>query len=158
MANLLKMAISEIIRTLHRRGWSQRRIADQLGVNRETVARHLRRPEPDPKPAITPTGSEPADDTTKPAIAPTGSDTVPPPRGSGRVSGCEPWRALITDKADQGLSAQRIYQDLVADHGYAGSYYGVRRFVHRREQAHELPFRRIECDPGDEAQVDFGTG
>src|SRR5512142_945157 len=174
MANLLKMAISEIIRTLHRRGWSQRRIADQLGVNRATVARHLRRPEPDPKPAIAPTGSEPADDTPKPAIAPigsepaddttgpavapTGSDTVPPPRGSGRVSGCEPWRALITDKADQGLSAQRIYQDLVADHGYAGSYYGVRRFVHRLEQAHELPFRRIECDPGDEAQVDFGTG
>src|SRR5512142_2966165 len=174
MANLLKMAISEIIRTLHRRGWSQRRIADQLGVNRATVARHLRRPEPDPKPAIAPTGSEPADDTPKPAIAPigsepaddttgpavapTGSDTVPPPRGSGRVSGCEPWRALITDKADQGLPAQRIYQDLVADHGYAGSYYGVRRFVHRLEQAHELPFRRIECDPGDEAQVDFGTG
>ena len=43
MANLLKMAISETIRTLHRRGWSQRRIADELGVNRETVARHLRR-------------------------------------------------------------------------------------------------------------------
>ena len=31
MANLLKMAISETIRTLHRRGWSQRRIADELG-------------------------------------------------------------------------------------------------------------------------------
>ncbi len=57
MANPLKMAISETIRTLHRRGWSQRRIAEQLGVNRETVARHLRRPEPDPKPAIAPTGS-----------------------------------------------------------------------------------------------------
>jgi hypoxanthine-guanine phosphoribosyltransferase len=28
MANLLKMAIRETIRTLHRRGWSQRRIAD----------------------------------------------------------------------------------------------------------------------------------
>ena len=42
MANLLKMAVSETIRTLHRRGWSQRRIADELGINRETVARHLR--------------------------------------------------------------------------------------------------------------------
>ena len=42
MAGLLKMAISETIRTLHRRGWSQRRIADELGINRETVARHLR--------------------------------------------------------------------------------------------------------------------
>ena len=174
MANLLKMAISETIRTLHRRGWSQRRIADQLGVNRETVARHLRRPEPDPKPAIAPTGSDQPDGAPKPAIAPLGSaevdgapepasapadsGTVPLPRGSGRVSGCEPWRELITAKAGQGLSAQRIYQDLVADHGYAGSYYGVRRFVHRLEATHGLPFRRIECDPGDEAQVDFGTG
>ena len=46
MANLLKMAISETIRTLHRRGWSQRRIADELGINRETVARHLRQADP----------------------------------------------------------------------------------------------------------------
>jgi transposase len=174
MANLLKMAISETIRTLHQRGWSQRRIADQLGVNRETVARHLRRPEPDPKPAIAPTGSDQSDGAPKPAIAPiglteidgvsepasapAGSGTVPQPRGSGRVSGCEPWRELITTKAGQGLSAQRIYQDLVAESGYAGSYYAVRRFVHRLEETHGLPFRRIECDPGDEAQVDFGTG
>ncbi|MHB1313152.1 MAG: IS21 family transposase [Gemmatimonadaceae bacterium] len=174
MANLLKMAISETIRTLHQRGWSQRRIAEELGVNRETVARHLRLPEPDPKPANAPTGSELKDDAPKPANAPTGSEetddapdrtiaaadlgAVPPPRGSGRLSGCEPWRARITAKAGQGLSAQRIYQDLVADHGYAGSYYAVRRFVHRLERVHELPFRRIECDPGDEAQVDFGTG
>jgi predicted transcriptional regulator len=51
MANLLKMAISETIRTLHRRGWSQRRIANELGINRETVARHLRPADPPPKPA-----------------------------------------------------------------------------------------------------------
>jgi IS30 family transposase len=49
MANLLKMAVTETIRTLHRRGWSQRRIADELGINRETVARHLRRGDPQPK-------------------------------------------------------------------------------------------------------------
>jgi transposase len=174
MANLLKMAISETIRTLHRRGWSQRRIAAELGVHRETVARHLQWPEPDPKPAMAPTGSEPVSGVSKPAIAPLGSAViddapdpasgptasgpVPPARGTGRLSGCEPWRELITAKAHQGLSAQRIYQDLVAEHGYTGSYYAVRRFVHRLEQTHELPFRRIECDPGDEAQIDFGTG
>jgi transposase len=174
MANLLKMAIREIIRTLHRQGLSQRRIAEELGINRETVARYLRLAQPDPKPAIAPIGSAELDDVPKPAIAPigsaelddasglavapSGSDPLPPPRGSGRVSGCEPWRELITAKAEQGLSAQRIYQDLVTDHGYSGSYYAIRRFVHRLEQAHDLPFRRIECDPGDEAQVDFGTG
>ena len=174
MSNLLKMAIVETIRTLHRRGWSQRRIADELGINRETVARYLRQAESPPKPANAPPGSMPDDGAPKPANAPLGSTShdgatkpapAPPglapgpqPRRSGRASGCEPWRDLILAKCQQDLSAQRIYQDLVAEHGFAGSYYCVRRFVRRLEEAHDLPFRRIECDPGDEAQVDFGTG
>jgi IS30 family transposase len=54
MANLLKMAISETIRTLHRRGWSQRRIADELGINRETIARHLQQAAALSKPANAP--------------------------------------------------------------------------------------------------------
>src|SRR5262249_56824963 len=96
MANLLKMAISETIRTLHRRGWSQRRIAAQLGVDRETVARHLRLPEPGPKPANAPPGSDQSGDAPDPGIAPTGPGAALPPRGSRRLSGCEPWRALLT--------------------------------------------------------------
>ena len=58
MANLLKMAIIETIRTLHRRGWSQRRIAAELGINRETVARYLRQADSASKPATAPTGSD----------------------------------------------------------------------------------------------------
>ena len=81
-----------------------------------------------------------------------------PSRGNGRASGCEPWREQVRAKCDLGFSAQRIYQDLVAENGFVGSYYCVRRFVHRLEETHELPFRRMECDPGDEAQIDFGTG
>jgi transposase len=174
MANLLKMAIRETIRSLHRQGWSQRRIADELGINRETVARHLRRADPPSKPANAPPGSDADPDASKPANAPPGSDagpdapelTValpgsrpePQPRGSGRASGCEPWRDLIRAKCDLGLTAQRIYQDLVADHGFVGTYYCVRRFVRRLEESHDLPFRRMECDPGDEAQIDFGAG
>lgn len=190
MANLLKMAISEIIRTLHQRGWSQRHIAAELGINRETVARHLRRADSPPKPADAPTGSQQGPGAPKPADAPTGSEgdrtapgsadaptgsegdpgTIrlmpgtpcptpdPPPHGNGRASGCEPWRELIRARCDLGLSAQRIYQDLVTDHGFAGSYYSVRRFVRRLEKARDRPFRRIECEPGDEAQIDFGCG
>ena len=174
MSNLLKMAVRETIRTLHRRGWSQRRIADELGINRETVARHLRQADPPSKPANAPPGATPVDGAPKPANAPPGSEgdegaaeltratlgSTPDPqsRGGGRASGCEPWRELIRAKCDRGLTAQRIYQDLVADHGFVGTYYCVRRFVRRLEGARDLPFRRIECDPGDEAQVDFGAG
>ena len=158
MANLLKMAISESIRTLHARRWSQRRIADELGINRETVARYLRLAESTSKPAKAPTGSDEGQGAPERTLATPSSTPDPQPRGSGRASGCEPWRELIQGKCDLGLSAQRIYQDLVADHGFVGSYYCVRRFVHRLEESHDLPFRRIECAPGEEAQIDFGTG
>jgi transposase len=56
------------------------------------------------------------------------------------------------------LSAQRIHQDLAAEHGFRSSYYSVRRFVRGLAATQELPFRRLECGPGEEAQVDFGSG
>src|SRR5262249_48794934 len=59
---------------------------------------------------------------------------------------------------DRDLSSQRIYQDLVSEHGFAGSYYSVRRFVGRLGPRSELPVRRMECAPADEVQVDFGRG
>ena len=94
-----------------------------------------------------------ANPTARPSFGPGKCD-----QSSGRKSECEPWRDVIQAKCDLGLSARRIYQDLTTEHVFTGSYYSVRRFVHRLEPPRELPFRRLECGPGDEAQVDFGTG
>jgi transposase len=181
MSNLLCVAVIDTILSLYQRGWSQRRIACELGVQRETVARYLRQAA-DAKPANAPIGSSDADNDAKPANAPIGSPapgdapkpapaplgaaglpdmpTAPPAleTGAGRPSDCAPWRAVIEAKLELGLSAQRIYQDLVAEHDFTGSYYSVRRFVRGLEAMQELPFRRLECGPGEEAQVDFGTG
>jgi len=164
MSNLLKVAMIETILSLRQRGWSQRRIARELGIDRETVARHLRQPPAPPKPALAPIGSSDTDEESKPAIAPTGSagaGAASPPgaegrQAAGRPSECAPWRDAIQAKLALGLSAQRIHQDLAAEHGFGGSYYSVRRFVRHLEATHELPFRRLECGPGEEAQVDFG--
>ncbi len=63
--------------------------------------------------------------------------------GSGECSGslCAPWQAQIQKAVEGGLSVQRIYQDLVSDHHFSGSYYSVRRFVQRlRPEGAELPF------------------
>src|SRR6266571_5292796 len=52
--NQLKMDIQQTISTLSRSGWSQRRIAREVGIDRETVARYRRlaRQSEEPKPAI----------------------------------------------------------------------------------------------------------
>lgn len=192
MANRLKMAKIETIYSLHGRGGSARRIARELGVDRETVARHLRAPPFESNAANAPAGILPIEAGSNAAIAPTGisvdpaaaphragsgssapfhspadagfvepsrEPTVPAPSPKqGRPSACEPYRAAIVEALNQGLSAQRIYQDLVSGHGYTGSYYSVRRFVLKLERRTALPVRRMECEPGDEAQVDFGKG
>jgi len=77
---------------------------------------------------------------------------------AGRQSYCEAFKELIEGWCQARLSAQRIYQDLVSLHGFTGSYQSVKRFVRKIEAANPLPFRRMECEPGDEAQVDFGLG
>ena len=78
--------------------------------------------------------------------------------GSGRKSLCEPFREIIEGKVERGLSAQRIWQDLVGEHGFDGGYQSVKRLCRLMRATLPLPFRRMECEPGAEAQVDFGTG
>ncbi|QDU92282.1 Integrase core domain protein [Lignipirellula cremea] len=62
------------------------------------------------------------------------------------------------EKCELGLSAQRIYQDLVAEHDFEGKYWSVYRFVKALEVTQEAPFRRMEVEPGEELQIDFGAG
>jgi len=206
MANRLKMAVQHTIITLARQGWSQRRIAAQLGVDRDTVARYVKAAEAEARAA--PSGSPPeAAPGSNAAISIIGSDgpgaevrspgqcssappadsnaaisiigsevpaapldtpvssrtsAVAPDRSSGAAAGrrsqCEPYRAIILERLERGLSAQRIWQDLRAEHGFADGYQSVQRFVRALCRRQPLPFRRMECDPGQEAQVDFGRG
>ena len=89
--------------------------------------------------------------------APTGSDGQDQQK-SGPESQCEPFHKVIEDKLQGGLSCQRIYQDLRDEYGFEGSYYSVRRFVKRLGENKLIPFRRMECMPGEQAQIDFGAG
>lgn len=152
MANQLKMALVDSIITLHGHGWSHRRIARELGIHRETVGRYVGLSS---KPASNaPLGPASATD------ALLGIDPSKPARNAptGPPSAAAPWREVITAKLDQGLRAQRIYQDLVSEHGYSGSYYSVRRLIRKLGAGTPVPFRRMECEPAAEAQVDFGRG
>jgi len=133
------MAEIDRILTLHTTAHSNREIADLLGINRETVGKYVARAKVQNQPN-----------------APPGSNGPPP---SGPASGCEPFREQILSKVEQGFQARRIHQDLAEEHGAsAPSYYSVRRFIARLKRKTPLPFRRMETGPGEEAQVDFGTG
>jgi len=152
------MAKVHAIQVLRSRGWSQRRIAQELGVHRDTVARYIRE-EPEaagpgpPKQAISITGSNAA----ILGISIAGSAEPGGAAPAGRRSRCEPYRSVIIEMLERGLSAQRIWQDLTSEHGFSDSYQSVQRFVRKLRATSPLPFRRMECEPGDEAQVDFGT-
>lgn len=163
MSNRLKMANIHAIIGLLEQNWSYRRIARELGVDRETVARYDRLRRNRSNPAIVTPGSELSEDP-NPAISTAGSlledvlfiqTSGHPP---GRPSQCDPFKETILKRLDEGLSAQRIWQDLVGEVGFAASYSSVKRFVRRVGATTPLPFRRMECEPGEEAQVDFGSG
>ena len=151
MANYLKVNMQESVRHFYNNlQWSKRRIARELKINRRTVSKYINE---DSKCTISTTGFpvQNSDDMlSKCTISTTGSE--------GRKSLCAPWHDYIKNKITAQLSAQRIYQDLVLEHGFDGSYESVKRYVKKLDDDGELPFRRIETAPGMEVQVDYGTG
>ncbi len=55
------------------------------------------------------------------------------------------------------INVRALYDYLVADHHYQGSYRSVLRFVRAHYPAPKLrPYRRVETPPGAQAQVDWG--
>jgi transposase len=159
MANTLKMAEIHAIEQLWKQGWSCRRIARELGIHRGTVGKYVQ--ELRPKPAnVTPGKSanlspsralSAISDPSKPATQVT-------PGFLRSKSRCEGHRETILAKLELGLSARRIFQDLRGEHGFQDSYQSVKRYVRKLGALHPPAFRRMECAPAIECQVDFGKG
>src|ERR1700688_2680332 len=143
---------------LGRLGWSLRRIERAAHVLRETAGAYLRAAGI----AVHPPGGW-GRNAAKPAIeVSTDSAAEKPPRQPGRgpsASACEPHREVIEAELAKGRNAMAIWQDLVDGHGFAGRYASVKRFV-RKLCGSSAPEARvvIETAPGEEAQVDYGTG
>ena len=77
-----------------------------------------------------------------------------------RPSGAsEPYRELIELELSRGRNAMGIWQDLVDKHGFTSSYQSVQRLVLKLRGAASPEARVIiETKPGEECQVDYGTG
>jgi transposase len=172
VSNVLSEEKKKQVIALGQLGWALRRIEKETGVRRETAAGYLkaagifvrqaggwgrRRPPPSkPANAVT-TGSEvskPAND----GEVTTGSGGANrPPDPTASVS--EPYRELIEAALSQGRNAMSIWQELVDRHSFTGAYESVKRYV-RRLRGTQSPEARaiIQTAPGEESQVDYGTG
>ena len=127
------------IRVLDARGMSWRRIAREVSVSRDTVRKYAGKQDCSPKPV---------------------SATV-------RASKLDAFRPVVDGwlAADRFMpgkqrhTAKRVFDRLVTEHGFDGSYSVVQRYVKRWRQEHRLGsdgFMELAWHPG-EAQVDFGV-
>jgi transposase len=176
MANVLRPEKQEQVRALGRLGWSLRRIQRETDVDRASVRRYLteagitvREPRRRRPPAVA--GSKPASQVTtdpgadsKPAsqVFP-GSDALATGvrdqcLTSAAKSACEPHRDFVAAALDLGRNGKAIWQDLVDRHGFTGHYESVKRFIRRLRPSSLIAHPRMETAPGEEGQVDYGTG
>ncbi len=163
--NVLKPHLQGTVLTLISRGITQREIHRVTGVDRKTIRTYARA-------AAASTAANSPTLATGSAAGPTAAqDQIPPPRppaiaeemapaadaGAAR-SACEPHRDWIEAQVRLRRNAVSIYQDLVDLRGFTHAYNSVKRFCRGlRRQAPEQ-FDRLEFDPGEEAQVDYGEG
>jgi transposase len=183
MSNVLSDDKRHQIIALGQLGWSLRRIEQATGVRRETASVYLKaagimvRPPGwvRAKPAIevtTDSGPKSPEKVAnirsaagaKPAMQVTTdfclskSSSKPPPTAT-TLSNCEPYREFIQESLGRGRNATAIYQDLVTEYGFAHSYQSVKRFTNKLCPPELQPARVVIITaPGEEAQVDYGTG
>jgi transposase len=169
MAHYLKMPKKSQVLALLELGWSYRRIEAETGVRRETVSRYDGARQGNAAKAFPGSDAAPAAETLDPgsAEAANAATAFPgsPPNAAKPFPGSAPrarfaaaqYRSTILEKLAEGLTVQRVWQDLGDEFGYGGSYESVKRYVRT-----VAPTRRavgvFHCAPGAEGQVDFFRG
>ncbi len=135
------MEIHEAIRKLHlQENMSQRSIALKLGISRNTVKKYLDG------------GNLPWE--RKPYVANGGR--IITPTVTAFINQCLDEDDSHNHKK-QKHTAKRIYDRLVEELNFEGSYTTIRRIVRELRNKVSEPFIPLEFDPGEAAQIDFGT-
>jgi transposase len=81
-----------------------------------------------------------------------------PPGEAGPASTVEPFRAQVLAWHEAGVQGTTIFDALVRNHGFAGSYSAVRRFLQGIDRRTPKATVILDFAPGEAAQVDFGAG
>lgn len=125
---MLEVAMQTTIKSLHKKGYSKAYIARTLGVSRNTVRKILNSEE---------RGEEQLVKKPHPSVL-------------------DEHREFIEIQLNKGLSKQRIYQDLVRDFNFKGSYTAVKDYCRKNLAATQKVYMVMMALPGEEAQVDYG--
>jgi transposase len=178
MSNVLSEEKKQQVIALGKLGWTLRRIEQATGVRRETAGTYLkaagvgvrlpggwgRRAAAKPANGVITDSvdSKPANEAgvITDFIRPfSEKQPVPLPASNTSASTCEPYRETIEMGLQRGRNAMAIWQELVSAYGFGGGYQTVQRFVQKlRGTARLEPAGVIVTGPGEECQVDYGTG
>jgi transposase len=146
MARYLKMILQERVSALLALGWSERRVAREAGVHRNTVRRYSEE-------ARAKCTKTPAEDLQQSGSSDSHSTAIRRPFAAAA------FRDEILVAIQTGDSAQVIYQHLVESYGYVGSYDSVKRYVrHLKAGAPKRVVGVMHHAPGEEAQIDYFQG
>jgi len=165
--NVLKPDKKSTIITLLTNGVSQHEISRKAGIDRKTVRKYGRLHN-----LLGHVGSK-SSGGQEVATGTEGTESQnPPPRPPAIAGGnpqsmkiaaharsaCEEHRQFIEQQVQLGRNAVAIYQDLVEQFGFRSRYNSVKRFVRALRKKQPQQYDRLEFMPGEEAQVDYGTG
>ena len=132
--------VREVLRRL-RLGEPVRRIARELNVSRNTVASYHRWAR---------TQGLLTGDLPDPATLATLLHRPERARPPAEQSGVAPFRDQVVAWRQQGVEGQAIFQLLVEQHGFTGSYSAVKRFLRRLEPKAPRATIRVETVPGED--------
>lgn len=179
MANRIKMVQKELMFSLFTQNWSDRKINNSIGLHRRTISRYRKewlKLQKEKKSSgiysktlsfsgnssVNPVQSVPLSENKVPTEGVVHFEVPTDPEMSDKRNLSKSKAALYHDeinhKLQNGQHGVSIYQDLVCERGYSGSYDSIKRYIRKLKNKAPDLYARIETPPGDEAQVDFGQG
>jgi transposase len=151
MANPLSVNKRDAIKKLAAQAYGIRAIRRMTGCHRTVIRRVIAE-------AAAETAAAAAAESAPPELLPGVGHFDRPPAPAASRSKAAAHHDYILQAVTGGVDAKNIHDRLVEENRFTGSYTSIRRYVAALRQHPKAMVGRMECLPGEEAQIDFGIG